>query len=146
MVEGPFEMVKVRRQVVSAWDYNQLVRGYGVTMFRNSFLFSSFVMYMDIFKQQIEQRYDMTVSPFIKAGSCATLAWLTIWPLDVVKTRRQSGKYEGKSLVYLLKDVIRTGDMYKGLSVGMIRGFVANGASMEVYKLVEGMLRRQMQN
>ena len=145
-MEGPFEMVKVRRQVVSAWDYNQLVRGYGVTMFRNSFLFSSFVIYMDIFRQQIEQRYDVTVSPFIKAGTCATLAWLTIWPLDVVKTRRQSGKYEGKSLAYLLKDVIRTGDMYKGLSVGMIRGFVANGASMEVYKLVEGMLRRQMQN
>ena len=83
LVEGPFEMVKVRRQVVSGWQYNQLLNGFGATMFRNAFLFSSFVIYMDIFKQNIEQKYDMTVTPFIKAGTCATLAWLTIWPLDV---------------------------------------------------------------
>lgn len=144
LVEGPFEMVKVRRQVVSGWQYNQLLNGFGATMFRNAFLFSSFVIYMDIFKQNIEQKYDMTVTPFIKAGTCANLAWLTIWPLDVLKTRRQSGKYDGKSLFYLLKDAMRTGDMYRGLSVGMLRGFIANGAAMEVYIIVERELKRYM--
>lgn len=53
MVEGPFEMVKVRRQIVSAWSFKDMFQGFGTTVFRNSFLFSSFVMYMDILKQQV---------------------------------------------------------------------------------------------
>jgi len=55
MVEGPFEMVKVRRQIVSAWAYKDIFQGFGTTMLRNSFLFSSFVMYMDILKQQVSK-------------------------------------------------------------------------------------------
>lgn len=55
MVEGPFEMVKVRRQIVSTWTFQELFQGFGTTMFRNSILFSSFVMYMDIFKQQVRE-------------------------------------------------------------------------------------------
>lgn len=42
-VEGPFEMVKVRRQVVSGWRYSELFQGFGTTLFRNSLLFSAFV-------------------------------------------------------------------------------------------------------
>ena len=145
LVEGPFEMVKVRRQVVSDWQYKQLLNGFGTTMFRNSFLFSSFVIYMDIFRQQIEERFVTKVSPFIKAGTCASMAWLTIWPIDVIKTRRQSGRYEG-SIGYLLTDVIKSGHMYKGLGVGLLRGFIANGASMEVYSVVEKELKRRFNN
>jgi len=142
MVEGPFEMVKVRRQIVSAWNFNELFQGFGTTLFRNSFLFSSFVVYMDIFKQQLG-RYDVTVSPFIKAGICANLAWITVWPSDVVKTRRQSGKYDDKSVMWILRDAMRRGDLYRGLSVGMARSFISNGASMEVYTVVERELKRQ---
>lgn len=143
LVETPFEMVKVRRQVVSGWKISELSHGFGATLFRNSLLFSSFVMYMDIFRQQTEN-IDMQVTPFIKAGTCANLAWLTVWPLDVVKTRRQSGKFDGKSLVWLLGDAIRKGEMYKGLSVGLARSFIANGASMEVYTLVERELKARI--
>mmetsp|Transcript_20822 Transcript_20822/g.45152 ORF Transcript_20822/g.45152 Transcript_20822/m.45152 type:complete len:271 (+) Transcript_20822:30-842(+) len=144
LVEGPFEMVKVRKQVLSQWQFGDIFQGFGATLFRNSFLFSSFVIYMDIFQQQLDMR-DLTVTPFIKAGFCASLAWTTIWPLDVVKTRRQSGKYDGKSLSWLLRDCIRRGDMYRGLPVGLLRGFIANGASMEVYTLVEKELKKQVQ-
>ena len=145
LVEGPFEMVKVRRQVVSGWQFKELLNGFGTTLFRNSGLFAGFVIYLDIFKQQVEERHSITVTPFIKAGFCANLAWLTIWPLDVVKTRRQSGKYDGKSMLWILRDVIRSGHMYKGLSVGMLRSFIANGASMEVYALVENELKKRLQ-
>lgn len=55
IVEGPFEMVKVRRQVVSGWAFADVFQGFGATLFRNSFLFSSFVIYMDILKQQVSQ-------------------------------------------------------------------------------------------
>mmetsp|Transcript_8430 Transcript_8430/g.18926 ORF Transcript_8430/g.18926 Transcript_8430/m.18926 type:complete len:194 (+) Transcript_8430:478-1059(+) len=143
LVEGPFEMVKVRRQLVSGWKFGDVFQGFGATLFRNSFLFSSFVIYMDILKQQLHQ-HDMTLSPFLKAGLCANLAWFSVWPLDVVKTRRQSGKYEGRSLVWLLKDAMRKGDMYRGLSAGMLRSFIANGVSMEVYTAVERELKKKL--
>mmetsp|Transcript_5527 Transcript_5527/g.11334 ORF Transcript_5527/g.11334 Transcript_5527/m.11334 type:complete len:272 (+) Transcript_5527:121-936(+) len=142
VVEGPFEMVKVRRQVVSGWKFAEVFQGFGTTLFRNSFLFSSFVIYMDILKQQLVQR-DMELPPFLKAGICANLAWFSVWPLDVVKTRRQSGKYEGKSLIWLMRDSFKTGDMYRGLGAGMLRSLFANGVSMEVYVLVEKKLKEE---
>lgn len=140
LVEGPFEMVKVRRQVVSDWKFADVSKGFGVTVFRNSFLFSSFVIYMDVLKQQLA-RYDTTLSPFFLAGICSNMAWLTVWPFDVIKTKRQSGKFEGRSVMWLLRDTIRTGDMYRGLSVGLVRSFFANGISMEVYTRVEKELK-----
>jgi hypothetical protein len=72
---------------------------------------------------------------------CANLAWLTIWPLDVVKTQLQSGKYSGKSPLTLVKDVWRTGLIYRGLLPGLTRSTVANGLSMVVYKKVEALLK-----
>lgn len=143
LVEGPFEMVKVRRQVASGWQFSDVFRGFGTTMLRNSFLFAGFVVYMDIFKQALI-RNDVdpgSVAPFWKAGTCANLAWLTIWPLDVVKTRRQSGRYDGRSVTWLLADAARTGQLYRGLGPGLLRSFVANGASMEVYAFVEKKLK-----
>lgn len=142
LVEGPFEMVKVRKQIVAGWRFDNLFQGFGATLFRNSGLFSGFVIFMDIFKQQVEENRGTQVTPFIKAGICANLAWLTIWPLDVIKTRRQSGQYDGKSLLWLLRDAIQKGDMYRGLSLGMLRSFIANGASMEVYTIVEREMKR----
>ncbi|KAL3806913.1 hypothetical protein ACHAXA_008923 [Cyclostephanos tholiformis] len=137
LVEGPFEMVKVRRQVASGWRVDDVFRGFGTTLFRNSFLFSSFVIYMDIFRQEMEAKRGYDVTPGIKAGICGNVAWLTVWPLDVVKTRRQSGRYDGRSLIWLLRDAFGRGDMYRGLSMGMLRSFVANFFSMEVYTVVE---------
>jgi len=37
LVEGPFEMVKVRRQIVSDWKFADVTKGFGVTVFRIRF-------------------------------------------------------------------------------------------------------------
>jgi solute carrier family 25 carnitine/acylcarnitine transporter 20/29 len=136
LVEGPFEMVKVRRQVQTEWGFRDVLKGSGTTLVRNSFLFSSFVVYMDISKQ-----LGADLSPFWLGGICANLAWMTIWPLDVVKSRMQSGKYEGKSMVHVLMDARRSGHLYRGLLPGLTRSFIANGSSMVVYKYVEAELQ-----
>ena len=138
LVEGPFEMVKVRRQMQTQWDFREIFKGSGTTLFRNSFLFSSFVVYMDISKQL----FGADLSPFWQGGICANMAWMTIWPLDVVKSRIQSGKYEGKSMVYVLKEARRSGHLYRGLVPGLTRSFIANGCSMVVYKNVEAELKK----
>lgn len=71
---------------------------------------------------------------------CANLAWLTIWPLDVVKTQLQSGKYSGQSPLALIAEVHRSGLLYRGLLPGLTRSTLANGLSMVVYKKVEAWL------
>lgn len=96
-----------------------------------------------MFRQEVEEKRGIAVRPFVKSGICANLAWATIWPLDVIKTRRQSGKYDGKSISWLLRDIIRKGDLYRGISVGLLRSFIANGASMEVMVAVERELKKQ---
>ena len=45
IAEGPFEYVKVRRQVHAKWKLSEVYRGGGITMVRNAFLFCSFSIY-----------------------------------------------------------------------------------------------------
>lgn len=53
LVEGPFEFVKVRRQVGHDWKAKEILQGSQATMLRNSFLFCSFMIYIDMSKQLI---------------------------------------------------------------------------------------------
>ena len=63
-------------------------------------------------------------------------AWLTIWPLDVVKSQLQSGRFEGRPYRDLLREILTTDLAYRGLLPGLLRSFIANGISMVVYKKV----------
>jgi hypothetical protein len=86
-------------------------------MFRNSILFTAFVVYIDLSKQLIEGG----LSPFFEGALCANLAWITVWPLDVVKTQTQSGNYKGAGILKLLSDTFKSGRMFRGLLPGLVR-------------------------
>jgi len=136
LVETPFEYIKVRRQLSSEWRLSQAFQGGGATMLRNSVLFSSFVIYMDISKLYVQ------LSPFWLGSMCANLAWLTIWPMDVVKTQLQSGDaaVKGKSLPQVLMHVIKTRALFRGLVPGLMRSTISNGCAMVAYKKVQSAL------
>jgi solute carrier family 25 (mitochondrial carnitine/acylcarnitine transporter), member 20/29 len=138
LVEGPFEYIKVRRQVDSGWKFSEIFTGSSATIFRNSFLFSSFMIYVDISKQLLPNG---GLSPFWTGALCSNLAWLTIWPLDVAKSQLQSGKYQQKSYGYLIYDIVSTGKLFRGILPGLTRSTIANGCSMMVYKRVESWLK-----
>ena len=135
-MEGPSEFIKVRRQLDRGWSFRSMYKGLGATMLRNSFLFSSFVVYLDFSKQVVPGG----LGPFWSGAVCANLAWLTVWPMDVVKSQMQSGLYEGRGIGPLLKDVWRSGKLYRGLLPGLTRSTIANGMGMWVYKKVEAAL------
>ena len=134
VVEGPFEFMKVRRQVDAKWRFQDVYKGAGATIARNSILFSSFVVYMDISTLIVD------LPPFALGSICANMAWLTIWPMDVVKSQIQSGNNEGKSMMTLLREVVKSGAMFRGLVPGIMRSTVANGLAMVVYKRTMGIL------
>jgi len=134
-IEAPFDLVKVTRQVESKWTLSTLFRGSSVTMARNSALFCSFSIYRDIIPPLIPGG----LSPFWTGAMCSNLAWLTVWPLDVIKSQRQSGNYAGKSSWALLAEAARSGLLLRGVAPGLARSTVANGCAMVVYKKVEEM-------
>ena len=135
VVEAPFEFVKVRRQVDRPWKLAEVYRGSAVTVVRNAGLFTAFACYMDFTKRALGQ----DVSPFVLGALAANGAWLTIWPLDVVKSRVQSGRYEG-GWTKQLSEVVRTGVLFRGLLPGLLRSTIANGASMTVFVWVKNAL------
>ena len=64
------------------------------------------------------------------------MAWLTVWPGDVVKTQRQSGNSAGVSAAALLLRNMKQGTLFKGVVPGLARSSLANGCSMVVYEAV----------
>jgi solute carrier family 25 (mitochondrial carnitine/acylcarnitine transporter), member 20/29 len=139
LVEGPFEYIKTRKQVEQPWKVNEIFSGSAATIFRNSFLFSAFMIYTDLSKLVIPGG----LSPFWSGAICSNLAWLTIWPMDVVKSQLQSGKYAGRSYTSLIVENFRTGVFFRGLAPGLTRSFIANGCSMVVYRKVLDILKEQ---
>ncbi len=137
LVEAPFELVKVRRQVEQQWSVLDLYKGSGITLFRNSFLFASFAIYIDFSKQIVKGGLD----PFWTGAICGTLAWLTIWPMDVIKSQAQSGNFGNKNWMSLLNEARKNGQLFRGLIPGLARSFFANGASMYVYNEIERNLK-----
>lgn len=128
---------KVRRQVKQPWQLAHIFQGSGATVLRNAFLFGSFMLYVDISKQLVPGG----LGSFGTGAICANLAWLTIWPLDVVKSQLQSGNYVGKSYNYLLRDALVTGKFYRGLIPGLARSTIANGCAMVAYKEVQSWIQ-----
>jgi hypothetical protein len=71
-----------------------------------------------------------------------------VWPLDVVKSQLQSGRFAGRSYLQLLRGLATNSNgngnvalAYRGLAPGLLRSFVANGCSMVVYRRVLQLLK-----
>ena len=137
IAEGPFDYVKTRQQVKGSWSFREAYKGTGVTMGRNIVLFAVFAFNIDMSKQLTNGE---GFSPFWTGAICANGAWLAVWPLDVIKSRTQSGMHEGKSFAQHFVEAAKTGSMYRGLLPGLARSTVANGCAMVVYKKTTKML------
>jgi solute carrier family 25 carnitine/acylcarnitine transporter 20/29 len=140
LIEAPFDSVKVSRQVEQKWSLNTLFRGSGVTIGRNAGLFCAFSIYRDILPPLVPGG----LSPFWMGATCSNLAWLTIWPLDVVKSQRQSGLYPGHSSWALLLESARGGLLLRGVVPGLARSTLANGCAMVAYKRIEELANTQL--
>jgi len=158
LVEIPTDVLKIRRQVeqpLSKLFSKSLFDGTGVTMIRNIFLFTGFVFYIDLSKQLCQNTTNVVPSfllndagdgltPFAKGAICANMAWLTIWPIDVIKTQRQSGLYLMAGGHNLWKENIQNGRMFRGIVPGLLRSTISNGSSMVVYEKVHTYLSQLM--
>jgi solute carrier family 25 carnitine/acylcarnitine transporter 20/29 len=160
VVEIPTDFLKIRRQVQrdlkTKMDFatirKSLFDGSSITFARNTVLFSSFIIYIDLSKQLVAAGLVPSIlcnddssglTPFAKGAICANLAWITSWPMDVGKTQRQSGNFDANASAFeLLKDNLKQGKFFRGLIPGLIRSSLANGSSMVVYEAVHSHLSK----
>mmetsp|Transcript_40586 Transcript_40586/g.114838 ORF Transcript_40586/g.114838 Transcript_40586/m.114838 type:complete len:291 (+) Transcript_40586:70-942(+) len=140
LVEAPFDSVKVSRQVEQAWGPRTLFRGCGVTIGRNAGLFCAFSTYRDV----LPPLFPGGLNAFCTGALCSNLAWLSVWPLDVVKSQRQSGLFPGASSFALLSEAARSGRLFRGLLPGLARSTVANGSAMVAYKKIEELADQEL--
>jgi hypothetical protein len=134
IIETPVDFIKISSQVERrGWSVQHLLQATSVTLVRNSLLFGAFSIYRDV----IPPLLPGSLSPFWVGALSSNLAWLTIWPLDVIKSQRQSGNFSDKSSLALLRDATRSGLLWRGLLPGLARSTLANGCAMVAYKKIE---------
>ncbi len=145
--ETPIDYWKIRRQIVKDWKYKEALTGLQVTMLSRILLLPAFFIYLeklDPYKKRILG--ENMLGTFMHTGICATGAWLTVWPLEYMKSQIQ-GKYgdSNLSLLQRMGGVIREKGffaLYRGFGPGSVRSFTANGIGMIAFKWTESNLTK----
>jgi solute carrier family 25 carnitine/acylcarnitine transporter 20/29 len=122
---NPFEIRKVRQQYVNQPSklrgYSSIYGGINYTIARESV---ANAFYFSIYHYMHEKK---DYHPFIAGGFAGINSWFWSYPLDVIKTRKQL------NLSLTLLQTIKAGNLWSGLTVALIRGFIVNGSSFWFY-------------
>jgi solute carrier family 25 carnitine/acylcarnitine transporter 20/29 len=142
LIECPFDVAKTTRQTGTSWRLRELTRGLGANIARNAPLLTFFFIFADQVKHfNIPQ----SLRGFVTGSVCATMAWLLIFPLDVIKSRKQATSGIGKSFLYIVKDIYKSHGIrgfYRGIGPGMVRSLLANGFSFHFYTKTQAFLNK----
>jgi len=121
-----FDLYKIKTQLGKPIHevFKRPFIGLTATLARESLATS---IYFGSFHQFKENNYNI----FLAGGSSGVLSWLLTYPLDVIKTRIQSGEY------LRWKCAIKGGNIWNGLYTCLFRGFLVNGVSFTIYNYMD---------
>ncbi len=132
----PFDYKKIQLQTKSVQDQSQFIKsetlseivrkyykGFGYTLCRE---ITAIPIYFYSYHYLIEY-----TNPFIAGGIAGVNSWLFTYPIDTLKSRKQL--YQNKTL----KEMIKMGSLYNGLTITLIRAFVVNSSSFYMYDLIK---------
>ena len=145
LLECPCEYAKTRLQVSQKWALGQLYTGLGVTTARNAAVISLFWAFVESSKPWCERiAPGRNTRAFVSGGMCSAAAWCVVFPLDVIKSRMQSGCFHEGARTRSILGVARAvgaahgwRGFYAGLSAGLARTVVANGVAFTCYSVVQ---------
>ena len=153
VLECPAEVFKVRRQLdlgaPAIYSLSASYIGMSITAMRNMGLVACFWVFYNQANRSIPSSYPIAKTFFIGAGA-SVMAWLVMYPLDVIKSLAQGGDThllmqatstpDKRSQVDLRSAVAHIWNskgwrgFYAGLGAGLARSALANGAGMLAYR------------
>jgi solute carrier family 25 carnitine/acylcarnitine transporter 20/29 len=129
----PFDYLKIHQQVqdnctrtqIGVPRISRLFRGLSLTIARESISIPAYFLSFDLLY------YQWQINPFLAGAVAGVSSWLSTYPLDTLKTRRQL--YPDKPF-YKLLDM---GRLYNGLFITLVRAFLVNGTSFYIYTKIK---------
>lgn len=121
------ELYRIRRQKFGTAKNVPKTLGMGLTVMRE---IPAVATYFGVYKYLSEKLKDLDdySRPLISGGAGGGLSWFVNYPVDVVKTRIQSG--ESNSIM----EALRLGRLYKGALICTLRGTLVNGVGFLTYE------------
>lgn len=149
MIECPFEYIKVQGQIGSKWKLINIFQGFKLLLVRSSILMTTYFSSVDIFRRKTDV-FKTNSGLFIMNGFCSVLAWISIWPLEIVKNQIQSLNpndfNKNYKIINILKENISKNGLLAGISRGSIPGlvsvFIRSGSAMIVMQNAQRFLTK----
>lgn len=118
------EVYKVRSQLLLPM-YERLFLAYKYTLLRESIACSFY--FSTYYKLK-----DNNINSFIGGALAGVASWTSTYPIDVIKTRIQSG--------IVLKEAINMGNYWRGYNFCIFRAILVNGLSFGIYDLSKNII------
>ncbi len=147
LIECPLEVVKIQRQITlssSKFILRDAYKGFVPMWLRSTGLISCAFIGFDYSVRYFPKIMGTPITgDFLKGSVIATLAWVLIWPSEVVKNHAQAGLNNLKdgsnnsAFVNTAKRIYQSQGFkafYRGMMPGMMRSIFANGFSMVAYQ------------
>ena len=126
IISNPFEYYKVNSQVGNTFKYKNIWKGGNYTFWRESIAHS---FYFSSYHYFTEYR---NLSPFLAGGISGCLSWTVTYPIDTIKTIKQSNNNLniGDIIKMVKKREIK---IWNGFFTCQCRAFIVNGVSFVMY-------------
>lgn len=127
---GPLD---VARHIVKTEGPLRLFNGLGATILRDT---PSYGLYFTVYEAIDRQLSDFS-APFraiVGGGFTGVLTWLSVYPVDVIKSRIQAGQ------AWSIKELYYSGSLFRGMLPCLVRAFPVNAVTFLFYTSIKRFL------
>jgi len=140
---SPFEQIKTDRQLgnKTIYNYSYLYKGFKYTAMRESIGFSIYFSVYDQLRKQFSSNKDEFYLNLLKSGFygalSAFISWIPIYPIDLNKTRIQSGDQFGNFMQELKMQPNKLKFLYRGYHFAMMRAIPFHSTCFVCYEIMK---------
>lgn len=132
-------LISCCKSIIKREGFTGFTKGLDVLLIRDTFSYGLYFATFEVIRRELKRNYtenDLAIE-MIGGGIAGSLAWLSIMPIDVVKSIIQANYEKNSSPLSILKSIRSNHGLkgcYRGLAPVLIRGFIVNAATFVAWK------------